>query len=621
MKDIILSSIFKDGMVLQRGEKTKIFGEARSNLKIRVEFLGEEYETFADENGKWSILLKKLNYGGPYDMIIYGEEKNVIRDILIGDVWLCSGQSNMELPIRRVLRKFEDEILTYENNNIRQFTFNREYNFNNKFESLENGTWLKVNKEEVLDFSAVGYFYAKELYEKYKVPIGLISTGVGGSPIEAWMSEESLAKYPRFNEDIFKCKDDEYVKQKQKDDDDKINSWYNTLNLKDEGLINKYNSEYLDEREWKNIIIPGMWKDTDLKGFNGSVWFRKEVFLSKEDIDKKSKIYMGCIIDADEVYINEELVGRTEYRYPPREYEIKDGLLKEGRNIISVRVISNNGIGGFIQDKDYKIIFDDESEIELSGVWKYKIGCEMSATPDRTFFQYMPTGLYNGVIYPLRNYNISGVIWYQGESNTGYMNDYKDLFVDLVNEWRNLWNIGEFPFLYVQLANYRDPNEVGVHCGWAEFREKQRKCLEINNTGMVVSIDIGEYNDLHPLNKKEVGRRLSLLARKLYYKEDLIYSSPIYKGMLIDKDKIKIYLETFGTELLSIGGYINNFEIADNSENYYKASARICKDYIEVWSRKVKEPKYVRYAWCNAPFYTNLYNDKGLPVGPFHTKI
>ena len=621
MKDIKLSNIFRDGMVLQRGEKTRVFGEAEKNSKIKIEFLNEEYETITDENGKWNILLKKLNFGGPYDMIIYGKEKIVIRDILIGDVWLCSGQSNMELPISRVLRKFEDEILTYENNNIRQFTFNREYNFNNKVESLENGTWLKVNKEEVLDFSAVGYFYAKELYEKYKVPIGLISTAVGGSPIEAWMSEESLAKYPRFNEDIFKCKDDEYVKQKQKDDDDKINSWYNTLNLKDEGLINKYNSEYLDESKWKNIIIPGMWKDTDLKGFKGSVWFRKEVFISKEDIDKKSKIYMGCIIDADEVYINEELVGRTEYRYPPREYEIKEGLLKEGRNIISVRVISNNGIGGFIQDKDYKIIFDDESEIGLSGVWKYKIGCEMSVTPDRTFFQYMPTGLYNGVIYPLRNYNMCGVIWYQGESNTGYMNDYKDLFVDLVNEWRSLWNIGEFPFLYVQLANYRDPNEVGVHCGWAEFREIQRKCLDVNNTGMVISIDIGEYNDLHPLNKKEVGRRLALLARKLHYKEDLVYSSPMYKGMIIENNKIAIHLDTFGSKLLSIGGDINNFEIADESENYYKANAKILKDYIEVWSEKVKKPKYVRYSWCNTPFGINLYNDEGLPVEPFHTKI
>ena len=216
MKDIILASIFKDGMVLQRGEKTRVFGEGRKNLKIRLEFLNEEYETIVDENGKWNILLKKLNPGGPYDMIIYAEEKIVIRDVLIGDVWLCSGQSNMELPIRRVLRKFEDEILTYKNNNIRQFTFNREYSFNNKVENLENGNWLKVNKEEVLDFSAVGYFYAKELYKKYKVPIGLISTAVGGSPIESWMSEENLESYSRFNEDIFKCKDVEYVKQRQK---------------------------------------------------------------------------------------------------------------------------------------------------------------------------------------------------------------------------------------------------------------------------------------------------------------------------------------------------------------------------------------------------------------------
>ncbi|MFU7515193.1 sialate O-acetylesterase [Clostridium sp. HCS.1] len=618
MKGIELSSILSSGMVLQRGDKTKIYGKAENNIKIEVEFLNEKYETTSDNEGNWSVLLCNLEAGGPYTMTIRGNEELIVDDILIGDVWLCSGQSNMELPIERVMDLYENELEDCYNNNIRQFLASKNNNLQGKQEDLEDGNWKAVTKESVLEFSAVGYFFAKELYNRYKVPIGLISTAVGGTPIDSWISEEGLKSFHRFDELITNCKDSNYVKSKQKEDDDRINSWFIERDLKDEG-INKWNLEDLDDENWDEFVIPGMWRDTVLNNLNGTVWFRKEFYVPKDLSTREANLYLGNILDADEAYINGTLVGRTEYRYPPRKYFVNKDILKEGKNVIALRVTSCTSIGGFIGDKPYKLVFDNE-EIELSGGWKYKIGCEMKANFDRTHFEYMPTGFYNSAIYPLRNYAISGVLWYQGESNTGYPDDYEDLFEVLVKEWRNNWNIGDFPFLYVQLANYSDPSNPSKDIDWARLREAQRRGLNISNTGMAVIMDIGENNELHPFNKKEVGRRLALLAINKYYGEDIVCNGPLYKEMKKKNSKINIYFHNNKSELLSIRGDLNNFEICGEDNIYYKASGNIKEDYIEVWSKKVDNPKAVRYAYKNGPKDINLYNKEGLPASPFTTE-
>lgn len=615
-----LSSILSDGMVLQRGDKTKIFGTTVENSKIEVWFLGEKYETVSNGKGKWSILLNKLEAGGPYEMVIKGEEEITIKDILIGDVWLCSGQSNMELQIERVMELYEEEILNYSNNNIRQFCTTKNYVFSEPKDDLDEGSWKDLNQENSLEFTAVGYFFAKELYEKYKVPIGLISTAVGGTPIESWISEKKLESFGRFNEIISKCKDSEYVSTVQKDDDSRINNWYEELNLNDEGLINKWYLENFDESNWNEFVIPGMWKDTCLDKFNGAVWFKKEVFLSKELLDSNVKVYLGSIVDGDEVYINGVLVGKTEYRYPPRIYNVNKEIFKEGRNVITIRVISNTGIGGFIKDKSYKLLFEN-GEVDLSGGWKYKIGHKMNFNYDRVFFQFKPIGFYNSVVYPLRNYSISGVIWYQGESNTGYPNDYEELFETMVSEWREIWNDEELPFLYVQLANYLAPEDSPLLDNWAKLREAQRRSLKIKNTGMAVAIDIGEYNDLHPLNKKEVGRRLALLAEDKVYNENIISTAPIYIKMNKEENKLILNFENNESGLISIRGDLNNFEISDDKGKFYKANAIIKGESIVVWNSKINNPMNVRYAWNNSPRDVNLYNKEGLPVAPFTTEI
>ena len=335
MSDISLSSILSDGMVIQRGSKTKIYGKAQKNKNIIVEFLNEIYETYSDKNGEWQIKLHDLQPGGPYEMVIK-EDKELIRikDILIGDVWICSGQSNMELPIERVKELYANQILGYSNSNIRQFFASQNYSFEGPQNELEYGVWKSINPETILDFTAVGYFFAKELYDRYKVPIGLVSTAVGGTPIEAWMSKESLKSFHRFDELISSCEDNQYVINKQKEDDARINDWYKEMNLKDEGL-GKWNSEYLDDSNWNQFVIPGMWRDTPLDKVDGAVWFRKEIYLPKIISNYEAKLYLGTIIDADEVYINGELVGKTEYRYPPRNYLVNNGILKRRKKCYS----------------------------------------------------------------------------------------------------------------------------------------------------------------------------------------------------------------------------------------------------------------------------------------------
>lgn len=620
MENNNLSSILSDGMVLQRGDKTKIFGTTVKNSKIEVYFLDKKYETVSNADGSWSVLLNKLEAGGPYEMVIKGEEEIVIKDILIGDVWLCSGQSNMELPVERVMELYEGEILSYNNNKIRQFCASQNYVFSNPKDELEEGVWKPLNQETSLEFSAVGYFFAKELYEKYKVPIGIIATAVGGTPIESWISEKDLRRFGRFDEIISKCKDHEYVARVKEQDDSRINKWYEELNLNDEGLINLWNLEEIDDSDWDEFVIPGMWKDTCLDKVSGSVWFRKEIFLSSELARSNAKLYLGSIIDSDEVYVNGVLVGKTEYRYPPRIYKVNNEIFREGRNVITIRVMSNTGIGGFIKDKQYKLSFES-GELDLSGGWKYKVGHIMDCNYDRTFFQFKPIGFYNSIIYPLRKYSITGVLWYQGESNTGYPNDYEELFETLINRWRENWNNEDLPFLYVQLANYLAPEESPLLDNWAKLREAQRRGLRIKNTGMAVAVDIGEYNDLHPLNKKEVGRRLALLAQDKVYNEKNVSTAPMYEKMNIEGNKIVLNFSNIESGLIGIKGDLNNFEISDEKGKFYKANAIINGDVVEVWSSKVNKPLNVRYAWNNSPKDINLYSREGLPVSPFTTEI
>lgn len=619
---ILLPSIICDGMVLQRGRQTKIYGKARENDPLTIQFLGKTYQTMADDDGHWEVLLENLEAGGPYEMSIQSTDtKDMINDILIGDVWLCSGQSNMELPCRRVMDLFEDELLSYSNPYIRQFLPQQTYNFHGPQDELAcNRSWTSVTPETALDFTAVGYFFAKELYEKYKVPVGLISAGVGGTPVAAWVSEQSLVGFPDIQAVLNECKDDAYVDKIKQNDEERTSQWYQLVDAMDQGYKDKnhrwYEKSY-DDSAWDEFSIPRSFAGTALEKFNGSVWFRKEIDVPKSMIDCPARIYFGAIVDADYIYINGKLVGSTDYRFPPRKYDIPIGVLKEGKNTIAIRVFSKMNTGGFIQDKPYKI-FSEAEEIKLDGNWKYKIGCKLESLADPTFFQYKPTGLYNGLISPLKNYVIKGVIWYQGESNTSDSRGYDELFTRLINEWRTTWNIGEFPFLFVQLANFLEPCPEYKE-NWPKIRELQRRSLRVSRTAMAVAMDLGEYNDLHPQNKKEVGRRLALAAEKLAYGEDVVYSGPLYERMEVVENQVHLHFSNQGSGLMIKGEHLEQFDIRGADGIYIPATAEIDGNIVKVYHENIPNPIGVRYCWADNPVQVTLYNKEGLPAPSFST--
>ncbi|MCF8336194.1 MAG: sialate O-acetylesterase, partial [Bacteroidales bacterium] len=552
LSDVRLPELISNGMVLQRNAEIKIWGRADANENIVVSFKDSSFHTVADKSGKWSVNLPPMKAGGPWTMTIRGNNTIRLKDVLLGEVWISSGQSNMELPIRRVRPVYESEIISSKNHSIRYFDVPQEYNFNRPETDLESGRWKKSNPENVLEFSAVAYFFAKKLYETYHVPVGIINASVGGSPAEAWISEDVLRdKFSEYHKKMQRFKDTALIRKIRQQDQKRMQDWYKRLQHKDKGYKtpNKtWHDQDISTSGWSEMEIPGYWSEGGPGKMNGVVWFRRKVDVpSVMAAGKPAKLILGRIVDADSAFVNGRYVGNTTYQYPPRIYDIPGGLLHEGNNTITLRCVNVNGYGGFIPDKPYRLVTGYQS-IDLIGNWKYRIGTKMKPLAPQTFIRWKPVGLYNAMIAPLLNYRIKGVIWYQGESNTDRAREYKKLFPTLIKNWRGKWDQGDFPFLYVQLANYMKPQNEPSKSNWALLREAQLKTLSVPNTGMAVTIDIGEWNDIHPLNKKDVGKRLTLAARKIAYDEDdVVFSGPIYESMKVENDRIVLTFNHVGS--------------------------------------------------------------------------
>lgn len=618
-----LPRLVSDGMILQRNISPEIWGWASAGEKVTIEFNRKSYHTTAGADGKWSISLSPLEAGGPYKMEIIARNKIELNDILVGDVWVCSGQSNMDLPMRRVADHYAEVIANSENPAIRRFFVSTQFDFKKPHEDLPSGRWESANPETIPGFTATGYFFAKALYEKYQVPIGLIHASVGGSPAEAWLSEEALQAFPIHLEEAIKFKDSAYVQQIFEHDRVVSRAWYQLLRQRDLGYANPempwYSPEY-DASDWAIMALPGYWAESESGPVNGVFWFRKEIDVSDSITGKPARLNLGTIIDSDSVYINGIFVGKTSYRYPPRRYSVPANVLKSGKNIIVVRVISNSGQGGFILEKPYEILAGN-GRIDLTGDWRYKLGATMEPLPEPTFVRWKPVGLYNAMIAPLLKYKIKGVIWYQGESNAGRAKEYRTLFPAVIADWRKKWQLGEFPYLFVQLANYMEANSEPSESGWAELREAQLHTLAVPNTGMAVAIDIGEWNDIHPENKADVGKRLALAAQCVAYGDSaVVYSGPIYDSMEITGNQIVISFKHVGSGLIAKGGgELHQFAIAGADKKFVWAKAKIKDDKVVVWSENVNAPVAVRYAWADNPEGANLYNQEDLPASPFRT--
>ena len=617
-----LPRLISDGMVLQRDAPVKLWGWAANHEKISVVFHDSVYQTTANDKGEWTVLLSGLKAGGPFTMTVNASNTLTIKDIMIGDVWVCSGQSNMELPMKRVSWIYETEIAKSENAYIRHFAVPQKYDFNTPKNDFESGTWESANPKTVLNFSAVAYFFGAELYKKYRVPIGLINASLGGSPAEGWLSEDAIKEFPVYEKEAQRFKDHAVIDQIESQDKVRIDAWYRLLRQRDEGHSDAVRSWYepvLNTADWSTMKVPGYWASTTLGAVNGVVWFRREFDVPASLAGQPALLILGRIVDADSVFVNGVFVGTISYQYPPRRYDIPSGLLKEGSNTIVVRVISNIGNGGFVPDKKYEIVSGGQT-IDLKGDWHYRLGAVMEPLASQTFIRWKPVGLHNAMLSPLFNYSIKGVVWYQGEANAAHPLEYRTLLPALIRDWRTKWNQGDFPFLLVQLPNFMETQDQPSESNWALLREVQLKTLSLPQTGMAVAIDIGEWNDIHPLNKKDVGRRLALAAQKVAYGDDKVVSSgPIYQSMKIDGNKIALTFTSIGSGLKARGGELKCFAIAGADKRFVWANAKIEDNSVVVWNDQISEPMYVRYAWADNPEGANLYNKEGLPASPFRT--
>lgn len=622
---IKLPRLISDGLVLQREAEVKIWGWAAPGESVTVDFIGKTYTATTSQDGKWVVNLPPMNAGGPHDMKIRASNQLNIKNILLGDVWVCSGQSNMELSMRRAAPIYQQEIAQSENSKIRYFDVPDRYDFKQPQEDLEGGQWLTASPENVLNFSAVAYFFAKELYAKYQIPIGLINASLGGSPVEAWISEEALKEFPAHFQEAQIFKNNALIRQIEEKDKAISDAWYRKLRNRDEGYKDptaSWNNSGFDASAWPTMTLPGYWADTKLGPVNGVVWFRKEIDVPASMKGKAAQLLLGRIIDSDSVFLNGTFVGTTGYQYPPRRYEIPANLLKEGKNTLVVRVINNSGKGGFVEDKPYQLSAGGDT-IDLKGTWHYKLGASMDPLPAPTFIRWKPLGLYNGMIAPLINYPIKGVIWYQGESNADKAAEYHELFSALISDWRQKWGQGDFPFLYVQLANFMETSPKPQESEWAALREAQLKTLNVPNTAMAVAIDIGEWNDIHPLNKQDVGKRLALAAQKVAYGDKkVVYSGPLYQSIEVRGNKVVLSFTHIGSGLMAKGGgELKYFAVAGADNKFVWAKAKIVNDKVIVWSEQVAKPVAVLYAWADNPEGANLYNKEGLPASPFRTDV
>jgi sialate O-acetylesterase len=620
--EVRLPKLVSDGMVLQRDIPVKIWGWANAGEKVKIAFYNQSFETTTSADGKWLITLPAQKAGGAFEMEIAGNNQIKLKNIMFGDVWLCSGQSNMETPMSRVAPLYGTEIETSTNPKIRLFQVPVRWNYNKPQKDIQGGKWEEANPQNILKYSAVGYFFARYICEKYQVPVGIIQCAAGGSSAESWISEESLKAFPEQYKIAKQLSDSIYLKNLLASEQAAQSKWFSELGKSDLGRkTSPWFSPSLDDSSWSAYQLPSSFAEAGMDFKNGVVWFRKDIELPENCSGKQALLELGRIVDSDSVFINGKFVGTTGYQYPPRRYNVASGILKAGRNNITVRVVSQSFSGAFIKEKPYQLTVDGQI-FDLKGRWKYNIGAKCGPSPTATFFPGKPLGLYNAMLSPIVNYTLKGMVWYQGESNAERANEYKTVLSTLIGEWRTLWNQGNLPFLFVQLPDFMEPKTEPSEGGWATLRNQQLKTLSVPNTAMAVTIGLGEKNDIHPLRKKEVGQRLALAAEKLAYGDKkVVASGPVYRSMKVKDNKIELTFSDCGSGLKTNDSKeLKHFAIAGADRKFVWAKAEIKGNKIVVWNETISKPVVVRYAWADNPEGANLYNKEGLPASPFTTE-
>ncbi len=609
--------LFSDGMVLQRNKPIPIWGWADANEKVEVHFNKQTKSIIADKNGKWMIKLDAEKAGGPFELIITGKNKIVIANVLVGEVWICSGQSNMEFQVFKTMNATE-EINDSNYPMIRHFGVAQDMSGTPKLD-LKQGKWEVCGKETVGNFTAVGYYFAKKLYAELKIPIGIINTSWGGTCVETWTSRQAFEKSDYFKDMIANVPQVdmqaafEVYQKSVLDNINKIQGFDVSMENEDQ-----FKDPNFQDTKWPEIKVPSLWENQQLGNIDGVVWMRKTIVLSAEQAKKEAVLYLSKVDDEDQTYVNGVLVGTNNLWDKQRIYKIPENVLKEGKNVIAVRIADYTGGGGIYGDPaDLRIDFKD-SNLPLEGLWKFNVvQVKISISPNT-----YPSLLYNAMVNPLIPYAFQGVLWYQGEANVWRANQYKKAFPLMINDWRSKWNQGNFPFYFVQLSTYNEFNgNSKVGSRWAELREAQTQTLQLPNTGMAVTTDIGNAKDIHPTNKQDVGKRLAAIALNNVYRKKMVYSGPMYKSMEIKGNQILLSFSNIGSGLSASDNSesLKGFEIAGADKVFYSAKAIIKDNKVIVSCESVPNPVAVHYGWADDDTEINLFNKEKFPASPFRT--
>ena len=627
--NLSLPKIFSGHMVLQRDQPIPVFGNADAGGEVVVTLGDAEVEVTVGEDGRWQAELPAMEAGGPYDLMVAGADTLRFTDVLVGEVWIASGQSNMEWPLSQT-DGGEAAIASADRPQIRLFDVAHDVSATPRPDVREAQGWILASPQTVPEFSAVAYHFGRMLADSLDVPIGLISTNWGGTRAEAWTSRKGLADFPVFLEQLEKLE-----AGSGGDPEASFDSLYARLNADYQKQLRALDAGYTDSTSWADpdavtsgwatMALPTAWEEAGLEELDGVVWFRKTITLPTDWASEDLTLHLGPVDDMDSTWVNGKLIGSTGNWETARAYPVPASATQPGLNTIAVRVTDTGGEGGFRGEPDsLRLARGDGATLPLAEPWHYQVGLdlrngEMPQRPPGP--QHLPTVLYNAMIHPLIPYGIRGAIWYQGESNAGRAYQYRSLFAEMIRDWRAQWGQGDFTFLFVQLANFMapqtDPNEASA---WAELREAQAMALDLPNTGMAVIIDIGEADDIHPRNKTDVGERLARWALANTYGHDsLVYSGPLYREMEKEGREVRLHFDHVGGGLTTPEGEpLMGFAIAGPDSVFVQGEARIEDGTVVVSSPYVDNPMAVRYGWANNPEAT-LYNEAGLPASPFRT--
>ena len=661
LAELKLPAIFGDHMVFQREAKAPVWGWADPGEKVTITFAGQKKSTTADKDGKWTVRLDPMpaNAEGQTLTVSSGirnlqsaprqaqggeHRRTTIRNVVVGDVWLCSGQSNMASGARGSVPNWEEEALRTDYPSIRSLSVKHKLSLFPE-QDVE-GAWVVCTPRTAGSFSGAAFFFGRSLHEKLKIPIGLIHSSRGATRAEVWVSRETLGNVPALKPELdrldrarqsFDEVEKEYLAVRERADQARKEAIAElTKREADEELAREMAAPSLDANSWKEVTVPTRIFDHPVLGqCAGEIWFRKTVEIPREWAGKDVQLYLGAIDEIDVTFLNGTKIGASgsvakrdiSNWDQPRAYKVPGDLVKAGPNVVAVRVFNFNGAGGIWGARPEQLRIElagaqPAGSVPIAGTWRYRAAFRFPPrAPDAPLCSRTPSAYFNGMIHPLIPFGLRGAIWYQGESNVGNGYRYRSVFRSLIQDWRTRWGQGDFPFLFVQLPNFSPPVAEPSPSLWAEVREAQLMTLSLPNTGMAVTIEVGDPLDLHPKNKRDVGDRLALAARGVVYKEEgLVFSGPIYESMRVEGNRIRLSFRHVGSGLVARDGKpLSQFAIAGSDRKFVWAQAKIEGNSVVVWNEKVPHPVGIRYAWANNPEGCNLANKEGLPASPFRT--